>query len=417
MADCLQDLEYYSSIHKCYVIGDIIDIDDEDNYVMKNKKDNNSEICESKYIRKITNISSTPLNECVCEYIKSEDEYIEVEVKETKGLFSILEIEDEEGNINTILSRQKQLRYIEYLPLDDYIREKYTNIFFQISPELSPWIGSDKFNSQLNRIYENNETHKLYHSHYPSDSPKTLRLLCDANQIERARLILESAIKMEKKLILLNQDTEKSKNELNEYKKKNQKVLVNQKFIGLIIGKDGASIKNLKSKYGVNITIDTKKDKKVTQVVIQGENGDKVEECVKEISLCEKIFEISETCANDLKKRVSKLMEDYNVKYIFISKEEKKDDEGKIYKAPNVTIIGNSEYVDNLYNNEIKDYDKYESYNNYDNYNNYDDYGNNYNSSSYRQSNKRYNNYYNNYNNRQDNYKYNKGYSNRNSYY
>ena len=417
MADCLQDLEYYSSIHKCYVIGDIIDIDDEDNYVMKNKKDNNSEICESKYIRKITNISSTPLNECVCEYIKSEDEYIEVEVKETKGLFSILEIEDEEGNINTILSRQKQLRYIEYLPLDDYIREKYTNIFFQISPELSPWIGSDKFNSQLNRIYENNETHKLYHSHYPSDSPKTLRLLCDANQIERARLILESAIKMEKKLILLNQDTEKSKNELNEYKKKNQKVLINQKFIGLIIGKDGASIKNLKSKYGVNITIDTKKDKKVTQVVIQGENGDKVEECVKEISLCEKIFEISETCANDLKKRVSKLMEDYNVKYIFISKEEKKDDEGKIYKAPNVTIIGNSEYVDNLYNNEIKDYDKYESYNNYDNYNNYDDYGNNYNSSSYRQSNKRYNNYYNNYNNRQDNYKYNKGYNNRNSYY
>ena len=417
MADCLQDLEYYSSIHKCYVIGDIIDIDDEDNYVLKNKKDNNSEICESKYIRKITNISSTPLNECVCEYIKSEDEYIEVEVKETKGLFSILEIEDEEGNINTILSRQKQLRYIEYLPLDDYIREKYTNIFFQISPELSPWIGSEKFNSQLNRIYENNETHKLYHSHYPSDSPKTLRLLCDANQIERARLILESAIKMEKKLILLNQDTEKSKNELNEYKKKNQKVLVNQKFIGLIIGKDGASIKNLKSKYGVNITIDTKKDKKVTQVVIQGENGDKVEECVKEISLCEKIFEISETCANDLKKRVSKLMEDYNVKYIFISKEEKKDDEGKIYKAPNVTIIGNSEYVDNLYNNEIKDYDKYESYNNYDNYNNYDDYGNNYNSSSYRQSNKRYNNYYNNYNNRQDNYKYNKGYSNRNSYY
>ena len=417
MADCLQDLEYYSSIHKCYVLGDIIDIDDEDNYVMKNKKDNNSEICESRNIRKITNISSTPSNESQCEYIKSEDEYLEVEVKETKGLFCILEMEDEEGNVNTILSRQKQLRYIEYLPLDDYIREKYENITFQISPELSPWIGSDKFNSQLNRIYESSENHKLFHAHYPSDSPKTLRLLCDTNQAERAKLILESAIKMEKKLILLNKDTEKSKNELNEYKKKNQKVLINQKFIGLIIGKDGASIKNLKSKYGVNITIDTKKDKKVTQVVIQGENGDKVEECVKEISLCEKIFEISETCANDLKKRVGKLMEDYNVKYIFISKEEKKDDEGKIYKAPNVTIIGNSEYVDNLYNNEIKDYDKYDSYNNYDNYNNYDDYGNNYNSSSYRQSNKRYNNYYNNYNNRQDNYKYNKGYNNRNSYY
>ena len=71
MADCLKDLEYYSSIHHCFVIGEIIDIDDEDNYVMKNKRDNNSEICESKNIRKITNISSTPLNECVCEYIKN----------------------------------------------------------------------------------------------------------------------------------------------------------------------------------------------------------------------------------------------------------------------------------------------------------------------------------------------------------
>ena len=99
-------------------------------------------------------------------------------------------------------------------------------------------------------------------------------------------------------------------------------------------------------------------------------------------------------------------MEDYNVKYFYISKEEKKDDDGNIFKAPNVTIIGNSEYIDNLYKNEIK------GYNNYNN-----NYGNNYNySSSYRQSNKRYNNNYYNYN--QDNYKYNKGYNNNhNNYY
>ncbi len=404
MADCLKDLEYYSSIHHCFVIGEIIDIDDEDNYVMKNKRDNNSEICESKNIRKITNISSTPLNECVCEYIKNEDEYIEVEVKETKGLFCILEIEDEEGNISTILSRKKQLRYIEYLPLEDYIREKYTNIIFSITPELSPWIGSDKFNLALKKIYETNENYKLFHTHFPSDSPKSLRLLCDANETERAKLLFGRAIEMEKKLISLSQDTEKAKNELNDVKKKNQKVLINQKYIGLIIGKEGVTIKNLKNKYGVNITIE-KKDKKSTQVIINGENGDKVEECAKEINLCEKIFEINESIVGDLKKKASKLMEDYNVKYFYISKEEKKDDDGNIFKAPNVTIIGNSEYIDNLYKNEIK------GYNNYNN-----NYGNNYNySSSYRQSNKRYNNNYYNYN--QDNYKYNKGYNNHNNYY
>ena len=46
MADYLKDLEYYSSIHQCYVIGEIIDIDDENNYIMKNKKDSTEEICD-----------------------------------------------------------------------------------------------------------------------------------------------------------------------------------------------------------------------------------------------------------------------------------------------------------------------------------------------------------------------------------
>ena len=70
MEDSLKDLEYYSSIHSCFVLGDIIGIEDEESYRMKNKKDGNEEICESKNIRKITNISSTSLNEGICEYFK-----------------------------------------------------------------------------------------------------------------------------------------------------------------------------------------------------------------------------------------------------------------------------------------------------------------------------------------------------------
>ena len=345
MADYLKDLEYYSSIRECYVIGEIIDIDDENNYIMKNKKDSTEEICESNYIRKITNISSTPLNDSVCEYIKNEDEFLEVEVKETKGLFCILEIEDEEGNQSTFLSRKNQIRYIEYLPLEDYIREKYVNHIFDISPQLSEWVGSDRFNAALKKIYEDKENYKLFYTHYPSDSPKYLRILCYSGKIDRAKLLFGMAIKNENKIISLNQDTEKIKTQLNDIKKKNQKVFVNQRFIGLIIGKEGANIRNLKNKYGVNITIDSKKDKKLTQVIIKGENGDKVEECAKEINICEKIYELSESSADYLKKRANKLIEDYKLKFFFISNEEKKDDDGNTYKAPNVTIIGNNEYI------------------------------------------------------------------------
>ena len=411
MEDYFKDLEYYSSINHCYLIGDIIDIDDEDNYVMKNKKDNTEEICESKFIRKITNISSTPLNESICEYIRNEDEYLQAEIKETKGQFCILEIEDEEGNQSTILSRQKQLRYIEFLPIEDIIIGKYENIIFPITPELSEWINSDRFNLIKKKIIGDNENSKFLYTHYPSESPKSFRILCDAKYSERAKLLFNTAIEHEKKLISLSQDTEKYKNELISVKKKNQKVYVNQKHIGLIIGKEGANIKSLKNKYGVNITIDSKNNKKMAQVIIKGENGDKVEECAKEINICEKIFEIKENRVGDLKKRANQIVEDYKLKYFYISNEEKKDDDGNIYKAPNVSVIGKSENIDEFYDNEIN-----KENDNYDNYTNYNNYGNNgyYSTSTYRQSNKRYNNnYYNNYNNYNSNsYKYNKSYSN-----
>ena len=412
MVDFLKNLEYYSSKQHCYVMGEIIDIDEEDNYVMKNTKDGISEVCESKNIRKIVNISSTPLNEeneyICCEYIRNEDEYIEAEIKEKKGLFYILEMEDEEGNQSTLLARQKQIRYIEYIPIEDYIQEKYANVVLPISPELYSWVSSDRFNENLDKICdkEKKENCKIFHCLFPIEAPKFLRILCDKEETDLAKILLTTAMEKEKQLSTLNQDTENYKSQLDDAKKKNQTLFINQKYIGLIIGNKGANIKNLKTKYGVNITISqVKKDDKKSKVIITGENGDKVEECSKEINVCEKIFEIPESSMGDFKKRSSKLMEDYNVKYFSVSNEEKKDDEGNTYKAPNVTIIGNSEYIEDLYNNEIKDY---ESYNNYGNtYNNYNS------GSSYRQGNRRYNNnYYNNY--KQDNYKYNRGY---NGYY
>ena len=110
MTDFLKDLEYYSSIHNSYVYGEIIDIREENSYIMKNKIDGNEEICESKSIRKITNVSSDSLDEGVWEYIKSEDEFIEVKIKEQKGLFYILELTDEDGNSSTMLARKKKFK-------------------------------------------------------------------------------------------------------------------------------------------------------------------------------------------------------------------------------------------------------------------------------------------------------------------
>ena len=408
MTDFLKDLEYYSSIHNSYVYGEIIDIREENSYIMKNKIDGNEEICESKYIRKITNVSSDSLDEGVWEYIKSEDEFIEVKIKEQKGLFYILELTDEDGNSSTMLARKKNLRCINYIPLDDYIKDKYANVILDIPPELSSWINSQKFEEIMQELEDTNkdsENPEIFVVSYPDEEPSSLRILCDSDKADVVKLMLSTAMDGEKKLSSVNKDKENSKKELEDVKKKNKTFSISKKFVGLIIGKDGVNIKNLKNKYDVNITIDSKtvNEKKFAKVIITGGNGDNVEACFKEINVARKIFEISETCATDIKKRVNNLMETYKIKMIYISHEEKKDDDDKVYKAPNIECIGNEEYINDFYENEIKNYDSYDNY----------DYGNGYKNyssgSSYRQSNKRYNNYHG-YQN------YSKPYKNYNSY-
>ena len=397
MEDCLKDWEYYSSIYKCFVLGDIIGIEDEENYIMKNKKDGTEEICESKNIRKITNISLTALNEGICEYIRNEDQFLEVEIKDQKGLFYLLETEDEDGNhSSTLLARQKQIRYIEFILIEDFITDKYDNVILNMPPGLESWIGSDRYKEVINHLNEKDSfgetesSSNLFLTCYPQESPKYLRVFCDNDKKDIAKLLLSTAMEEEKKLTSINQDKEKSKKQLEDVQKKNQSFYVNQKFIGLIIGKEGANIKNLKSKYNVNITIDSKKikDKNISKVIITGDDGNNVEACSKEINIVEKIFEIPEMSVGDFKKRSNKIIEDYNIKYFYVSNEEKKDENGNVYKAPNVSIIGNSEYIDELYNNEIKDYEKYYNYGKY-----------NYGSNTYKPRNRGYN-------------YYNKGYSN-----
>ena len=173
MSDCFKDLEYYSLIHNCYVYGEIIGIQEENSYILKNKKDGTEEICEANNIRKILKVSPNALDEGQWEYIKGEDEFLDVTIKEQKGLFSIIEIIDDEGNTSTRLARQKELRCINYINIEDLLEDKYANIYFEIPPELSSWIDSDKFKEitdqvrdQISKDCENSE---LYMVSYPED--------------------------------------------------------------------------------------------------------------------------------------------------------------------------------------------------------------------------------------------------------
>ena len=410
MSDCLKELEYYSFIHNCYVYGEIIGIQEDNCYVLKNQKDGTEEICEANNIRKITKVSSNSLDDGQWEYIKGDDEFLDVNLKEQKGLFYIIELIDEDGNSSTRLARQKELRCINYIPINDFLEDKYSNIYFEIPPEISSWIDSDKYKEiigQMGKLISNDhENSELFIVSYQDDDDSLkLRVLCNSEKKDLAKLFLDKAIEKEKKLSSVNRDKENSKKELEDVKKKNKTLFIPQKYVGLIIGKDGINVKNLKNKYGVNIKIDSKKvNEKSSKIIITGENGENVEECSKEIDIVQKIYEISEKCSIDIKKRANNLMESYKIKMIYVSNEEKKDDNGNTYKAPNVEIIGNEEYIEDFYNKEIKDFDKYS----YDN-----QYNNNYSGSSYRQNNRRHNNYY----GYQNNYKSYKGYNSYNNYY
>lgn len=415
MSNFLDDLEYYSSIHKCYTYGKIIGIEDENSYIIKNLKDGNEEFCDSHDIRKVTFIKQTSFENGKWEYIKDEDEFLDVNIKEKKGLFYIIEFTDENDNSSTKLARQKELRYINYITFDELIDNKYFNIILEIPPELSSWIDSEKYKEtmkQLENKISDCENPILYSVSYQNSENETysLRIFCNIEKKDFVKLYLESSIDGEKKLASLNKDKENSKKELEDVKRKNKTILIPKKFVGLIIGRDGINIKNLKKKYGVNIQIDSKKvdEKNISKVIITGENGEKVEQCSKEIDVIQKIYEVSEKCSNDIRKRKNDLIEKYKLKMITISNEEKKGDEDKIYKAPNVECIGNEEYIEEFYNNEIKNFENYSYENNYNNYSS---------GSSYKPNNKRNNNYYgyqNNYNSNKNYYPY---YSNKKYYY
>ena len=91
----------------------------------------------------------------------------------------------------------------------------------------------------------------------------------------------------------------------------------------------------------------------------------------------EKYYELRQGKDFELKKNSIRIMNDYNLKTFFISNKDVQDDNGKNYKAPNLKIVGPSEYLNDIYYKELKYYIN-TGYNNNGNYNNYNRHNNNY---------------------------------------
>ena len=410
MKDCLKELEYYSKKYQCFIFGEIIGIENSEDFLMKSDKDSEVETCNSKDIRKITKISNTPLEDGICEYIKNKDEFIEVEIKEQKGFFYILECEND-NEIKTILSKKNQIRYIETTPIEDYIeKNNFVNLELDLPSNLVSWTQSERFQEVLKPLTVDENENNFFYTCFDSDSEYKLRILCDKEKKDLTKLLLESAFEKEQKLSSIHQDKENSKKQLEDVLKKNKIFYLNKEFIGLAIGKEGANLKRLKEKYNVNIILDSKhlNDKQEAKVTISGDDGDNVDACAKELNITSKIYKIPDGSYNDFKKRALKLCEMYNLKSIFVMNEDSKDNDASNIEGCKIRLTGNIGKIEELYNKEIKDYGEHGSGNS--GYNNY-------NTGSYRGKNKGYNNYRG-YNN--DSYKHNNsGYygNNNNNYY
>ena len=398
MKDCLKELEYYSKKYQCFIFGELIGIENSDDFLMRSDKDSEVETCNAKDIRKITRVSNTPLEDGVCEFIKNKDEFIEVEIKEQKGFFYILECEND-NEIKTILCKKNQIRYIETTSIEDYIEQNnFVNIELNLPSDLISWTQSERFQEVLKPLTVDETENNFFYTCFDSDSEYKLRILCDKEKKDLAKLLLESAIEKEQKLSSIHQDKENSKKQLEDVQKKNKIFYLNKEFLGLAIGKEGANLKRLKDKYNVNIILDSRhlNEKQEAKVTISGEDGNNVEACAKELNITSKIYKIPDSSFNDFKKRATRLTDQYNLKSIYVLNDDSKDNEGNIEGA-RMKITGNIECIEELYNKEIKDYESY---------NNGNSGYNNYNTGSYRAKNKGYNNYRG-YNN--DSYKHSSG--------
>ena len=373
----LNDLEFYIEEMNGWIKGEIIGTYGEKSFIMTSPFIERNEIIPIENIRQITHISYEEFPNSSLEFEIEKGCFCEVEIKEKKGNFYLLIFK--RNPLLTKLSRKKNLRYTSSINLSIILQNEFSNIIIPIPKELSNWIQSERYNEMLQSLNEGSEGNSFFSNFFPSHQPSNIRILCLKEQSELIKMILGTSIENELKLKNISSDKDNSLKQLEDLQKKNKTFYINQKYIGMLIGSKGSNIINLKKKYSVNIIVDANNlnDKNEAKISISGEDVDNVEKCYIEMNISEKYYELRQGKEFELKKNSIRIMNDYNLKTFFISNKDVQDDNGKNYKAPNLKIVGPSEYFNDIYYKELKYYIN-TGYNNNGNYNNYNRYNNNY---------------------------------------
>ena len=373
----LNDLEFYIEEMNGWIKGEIIGTYGEKSFIMTSPFIERNEIIPIENIRQITQISYEEFPNSSLEFEIEKGCFCEVEIKEKKGNFYLLIFK--RNPLLTKLSRKKNLRYTSSINLSIILQNEFSNIIIPIPKELSNWIQSERYNEMLQSLNEGSEGNSFFSNFFPSHQPSNIRILCLKDQSELIKMILGTSIENELKLKNISSDKDNSLKQLEDLQKKNKTFYINQKYIGMLIGSKGSNIMNLKKKYSVNIIVDANNlnDKNEAKISISGEDVDNVEKCYIEMNISEKYYELRQGKEFELKKNSIRIMNDYNLKTFFISNKDVQDDNGKNYKAPNLKIVGPSEYLNDIYYKELKYYIN-TGYNNNGNYNNYNRHNNNY---------------------------------------
>ena len=373
----LNDLEFYIEEMNGWIKGEIIGTYGEKSFIMTSPFIERNEIIPIENIRQITQISYEEFPNSSLEFEIEKGCFCEVEIKEKKGNFYLLIFK--RNPLLTKLSRKKNLRYTSSINLSIILQNEFSNIIVPVPKELSNWIQSERYNEMLQNLNEGSEGNSFFSNFFPSHQPSNIRILCLKDQSELIKMILGTSIENELKLKNISSDKDNSLKQLEDLQKKNKTFYINQKYIGMLIGSKGSNIMNLKKKYSVNIIVDANNlnDKNEAKISISGEDVDNVEKCYIEMNISEKYYELRQGKEFELKKNSIRIMNDYNLKTFFISNKDVQDDNGKNYKAPNLKIVGPSEYLNDIYYKKLKYYIN-TGYNNNGNYNNYNRHNNNY---------------------------------------
>lgn len=77
-----------------------------------------------------------------------------------------------------MIAGKKNLICINYIPLDEYIEDKYANVILEIPPELSLWVNSQNFEEIMQDLKDetskDSDNPEIFISLYPDEEPSSL---------------------------------------------------------------------------------------------------------------------------------------------------------------------------------------------------------------------------------------------------